>query len=132
MGDIFVVGAEEGRARRLDLLAEEQAGGGWCNVLPGYHEVRVHGDGAWHVAGFVLAADGAAALQLVDGRLIDAHEHPDVVRLRTVRRVTALADVLARDVGRARAWQAATSAIDRPLDAGVLGAANAVQLALTT
>jgi hypothetical protein len=115
MGEIFIVGATR-RERRLDLHAVEDDGDGWRNVLPGYHEVRVHGDGVWHVAGFVLAADGAAALRLDGARLVDAHEDTAVARLRGPVGRNALVDVLARDVARARAWQQATSALERPLD----------------
>jgi hypothetical protein len=114
MGDIFVVGAGD-RARRLDLHAVEDSGDGWRNVLPGYHEVRVQGDGVWHLAGFLLAADGLAAVRLDGGRLVDAHDDTAVARLRAAAR-TALTDILARDVTRCRAWQDATSALDRPLD----------------
>src|SRR6266511_2499302 len=103
MGDIFVVGAGD-RPRRLDLHAVEDSGDGWRNVLPGYHEVRLHGDGVWHVAGFLLAADGLAG-----ARLVDAHDDTAVARLRAAA-CTALTDILARDVIRSRAWQDATSA----------------------
>src|SRR6266498_787248 len=124
MGDIFVVGAGD-RPRRLDLHAVEDSGDGWRNVLPGYHEVRLHGDGVWHVAGFLLAADGLAALRLDGARLVDAHDDTAVARLRAAAR-TALTDILARDLIRALS----DAGNDRP-DPDLLSAANALQLALT-
>ena len=108
MGEIVLLGAD-GRARRLDLLPAEGDGGGWRNALPGYHELRVRGDGVWHHAGFVLAADGVAALRLAGERLVDA-------RGATLPAPGKLVDLLARDVAGARAWQAATAALDRPVD----------------
>jgi hypothetical protein len=110
MGDILVLGAA-GRACRLDVHAVEEGAVGWRNVLPGYHEVRVHGDGVWHVAGLVLGPGASAALGLAGGRLVDAH-HEAAGADRG-----GLVDVLARDVAGARSWQQATAALACPLDA---------------
>src|SRR5438874_13410739 len=106
MGDVVLVGAG-GRAHRLDLMPPAEGGHGYCNVLPGYHELFVRGDGVWHGAAFVLAPDGVAALRLEAGTLVDA-------RGVTPPPKRELVDVLARDVTRARAWQAATAALDQP------------------
>src|SRR4051794_30078122 len=105
MGDIFLVGAGA-RTHRLDLMPPDDGGDGYCNVLPGYHELLVRGDGAWHGAAFVLAPDGVAALRLEGDKLVDARGVGAPPRERLV-------DVLRRALGRARAWQAATSALDR-------------------
>jgi hypothetical protein len=107
MGNIFLVDAGA-RTHRLDLMPPDDGGDGYCNVLPGYHELLVRGDGVWHGAAFVLAPDGDAALRLDGGKLVDA-------RGVTPPLAERLVDVLRRDLMRARSWQAATSRLERPL-----------------
>jgi hypothetical protein len=113
MADIVLIGAA-GRARRLDLLPVESGasddGDGYRNVLPGYHELRVLHDGRWHGTGFLLPPDGegraVAAFRLDgDARPVEAPDAAPPPRER-------LRDVLAIDAASARAWQAATSAVD--------------------
>jgi hypothetical protein len=102
--------------RQLRLDAEAADGGpGYRNLLPGFHELRVRGDdGGWIGAAFVVRPEDTALLRLRDGQLEAAPDAspPDDA---------GLIDAQTREPRRARAWQAATSALD----------AKAVRAALT-
>lgn len=108
MGDLVVLGVS-GRTCRLDLLPPETGDdGGYRNVLPGYHTLRVlRDDGLWLGLDLFLTPDDdrVAAFRLDGDRFIDARHEPLPPRDR--RR-----DVLAQAAAGARAWQAATSALD--------------------
>jgi hypothetical protein len=119
MGDIVLVGGA-GRARRLDLLPvasgsdDDSGSDGYRNVLPGYHELRVLRDGVWYGLGFSLPPDdgheAAVAAFRLDG---DARPLPvDDVAALARPAGERLRDVLADFAPSARAWQAATSAVD--------------------
>lgn len=114
MGDIVLVGGA-GRARRLDLLPvasgsdDERGSDGYRNVLPGYHELRVLRDGVWYGLGFSLPPDDAVAAFRLDGDQRPLPVADDEVVPPARER---LRDVLADFAPSARAWQAATSAVD--------------------
>ena len=95
-----------GMKLRLDADAADDGCGGYRNLLPGFHELRVSRDGGeWIGAALVVRADDTASLRVRDGHL---EAEPSAAAPDD----TQLVDVLARDAARARAWQSATSALD--------------------
>jgi hypothetical protein len=95
----------QGHKLRLDAEGADECTG-YRNLLPGFHELRVRGPvEEWIGAALVVRADDTALLRLVDGHLEPAPE-------AAAPSDAGLIDAVSRDPKRARAWQAATSALD--------------------
>jgi hypothetical protein len=97
----------DGKGRKLRLDADDADDcAGYRNLLPGFHELRVRDDGGeWIGAAFVVRPDDTALLRVHD-------DHLEPVPDAAAPSDDGLIDALARDPRRARAWQAATSALD--------------------
>jgi hypothetical protein len=97
----------DGRGHQLRLDAEGADDcNGYRNLLPGFHELRVRGAvDEWIGAALVVRADDTAILRVVDGHLEPAPE-------ADAPSDEGLIDAVSRDPKRARAWQAATSALN--------------------
>jgi hypothetical protein len=97
----------DGKGHRLRLDADDADDcAGYRNLLPGFHELRVRGDGGeWIGAALVVRVGDTALLRVHEGHLEAAPEAEAPAD-------DGLIDALARDPRRARAWQAATSALD--------------------
>jgi hypothetical protein len=95
----------QGLQLRLDADGADDCVG-YRNLLPGFHELRVGGaDRDWIGAALVVRAGDTALLRVAKDHLEPA---PDAAAPSDEQ----LIDAMARDPRRARAWQAATSALD--------------------
>jgi hypothetical protein len=99
----------DGKGHQLRLDADDADDcSGYRNLLPGFHELRVRRDGGdWIGAALVVRAGDSALLRVRAG-------HLEPVPDGDAPSDDGLIDALVRGPHRARAWQAATSALDPP------------------
>lgn len=104
MASIVLLDGDHARLR-LDADGADEHCAGYRNLLPGFHELRVARGDEWIGAAVLVRGDDTALLRVHDATLV---ADPDAAPPAEAR----LIDALARDATRARAWQAATTALE--------------------